>query len=122
MSSIEENNALLRQSQEVGVRESEIGEESVVESVVRGRDGVDDGGEEDGNIDAGDVDNQLKSEGTGGHEASDAVVPGFGEKDVLSDDDDEKIGSGAVTGSFYSATNEDRHEIDYFANKKGKLF
>ena len=57
MSSTEEDNALLRQSQEVGVRENEIGEESVVESVVRGRDGVDDGGEEDRNIEAGDVDN-----------------------------------------------------------------
>ena len=122
MSSAEEDNALLRQSQEIGVRESEIGEESVVESVVRGRDGVDDGGEEDGNNEAGDVDNQLESEETGGHEASDTVVPGFGEKDVLSDDDEEEIGSCAVTGSFHSATSEDRHEIDYLANKKGKLF
>ena len=122
MSSTEEDNALLRQSQEVGVRESEIREESVVESVVRGRDGVDDGGEEDGNNEAGDVDIQLESEETGGTEASDAVVPGFGEKDVLSDDDEEEIGSCSVTGSFHSATSEDRHEIDYLANKKGKLF
>ena len=122
MSSTEEDNALLRQSQDVGVRESEIGDESVVESVVRGRDGVDDGGEEDGNIEAGDVDNQLESEETGGNEASDVVVPGFGEKDVLSDDDEEEIGSCAVTGSFHSATSDDRHEIDYLANKKGKLF
>ena len=122
MSSTEEDNALLRQSQEVGVRESEIGEESVVESVVRGRDGVDDGGEEEGNNEAGGVDNQLESGETCGHEASDAVVPGFGEKDVLSDDDEEEIGSCAVTGSFLSATSEDRHEIYYLANKKGKLF
>ena len=115
MSSTEEDNALLRQSQEVGVRESEIGRESVVESVVRGRNGVDDGGEEDGNIEDGDVDNQLESEETGGLEASDAVVPGFGEKDVLSDDDEEEVGSCALTGSFHSATSEDRHEIDYLA-------
>ena len=122
MSSTEEDNALLRQSQEVGVRESEVGEESVVESVVCGRDGVDDGGDEDGNIEAGDAGIQLESEGTGGHEAGEVVVPDFGEKDVLSDDDEEEIGRCAVTGSFHSATSDDRHEIDYLANKKGKLF
>ena len=41
MSSTEEDNALLRHSQEVGVRESEAGEESVFESVVREKDRVD---------------------------------------------------------------------------------
>ena len=122
MSSTKEHNALLRQSQEVGVRESEVGEESVVESVVREKDGVDDGGDEDGNIEDGDAGNQFESEGTDGQEAGKLLVPGFSEEDVLTDDDEEEIGSCVVTGAFHSATSDDRHEIDYLANKKGKLF
>ena len=90
--------------------------------MVREKDGVDDGGDEDRNIEAGDAGNQFESEGTDGQEAGEVLVAGFGEKDVLSDDEEEEIGSCVLTGSFPSATSDDRHDIDYLINKEGKLF
>ena len=49
-------------------------------------------------------------------------LPGFGEKDSSDSMDDDDIDSCAKTGSFHSATSEDRHELDFLANKQGKLF
>ena len=122
MSSTEEDNALLCQSQEVGLKESEAEAESVVESVVRGEERVEDGGDKDENDEAGDAGHGDEVEETGEEEAGGLPVPGFGEKDVPSGDDDEEIGSCVATGSFHSATSDDRHEMDYLAKKKSKLF
>ena len=122
MSSTEEDNALLRQSQEVGVRESEVGEESVVESVIRGGEIVSGGGNKD-DSDEADV--------TGSLDGARHIVTGvvaettgrrFGEKDVSEDEIVEAdVESYPESGSYHSATSDSRHDIDYLANKRGKL-
>ena len=123
MSSTEEDNVLLRQSQEVGVRDSEVDVESVVESVIRGEEKVDDSG--------GNVGSDKASVVGGQHETGEAVanalvattVRGFGEKNAPEDDVIEAdVESCKETGSYHCATIDDRHDIDYLASKKGKLF
>ena len=86
MSSTEEDNALLRQSQEVGVRESEVGEESVVESVIRGEERVSGSGNRDDSDEAG-----VAGSLDGARQIVTGVVTettgrGFGEKDVSEDE------------------------------------
>ena len=46
---------------------------------------------------------------------------GFGERDVSDDLDDEDVECQAGTGSVHSAASENRHDLDYLANKNGNL-
>ena len=86
MSSTEEDNALLRQSQEVGVRESEVGEESVVESVIRGEERVPGRGNEDDSDEASIVVSQDGTKHAVSGEVTEATGRGFGEKGVSEDE------------------------------------
>ena len=111
MCSTEEDSALLHRSREAELVESGAEVESVVESVVReGREvAVDDDKEESG-----------EASGGGGVVTS----HGFGEKDSSEDEgpghsDDESY---VETGSYHSTCSEERHDLDYLARKKGKLF
>ena len=86
MSSTEEDNVLLRQSREVGVRDSEVDAESVVESVIRGEEKVDDSG---GNVVSDEASVVGGRDETGEAMPNAAVaktVRGFGEKDGPEDD------------------------------------
>ena len=104
------------------MRDSEVDVESVVESVIRGEEKV---GGSDARGESDEASVTCGRDGTG-EVVSDAVVAttvrGFGEKDVLEDDVIEAyIESCTETGSYHSATSDDRHDIDYLASKKGKL-
>ena len=113
---------MLSRSQEVGLKESEAEVESVVGSVVRGEERDDSGGN-GASDDAGIVGGQDETgEATPGAAVT-TTVCGFGEKDVPEEDVIEADAeSCAETGSYHSATSDDRHDIDYLASKKGKLF
>ena len=104
MSSTEDENVVLSQSRAVGLKESEAEVESVVESVVQGERTV------------------VASDEVEGGEAGDAandepVGLGFGEKGSSSEDGE----SCAETESYHSATSDGRHDLNYLADKKGKL-
>ena len=106
MCSTEEDDVLCRRGGEL--LESEVEAESVVESVVRGeKDESGSGGIEEGRVASG---------------AAVSNLPGFGEKDSSDSVCDDDIESCAKTGSFHSATSEDRHELDFLANQQGNLF
>ena len=107
----EEDNALLRRSRAVGLMESEVEVESVVESVDHCGGGVSGTGDENEGGEANSCPKNLKK------------TCGFGEKDVTEQDVSETdVESCTETGSFHSVTSDDRHDIDYLASKKGKLF
>ena len=120
MCSTEEDSALLHRSREAELVESGAEVESVVESVVRG--------EEKPIGCGGDDENEEVSGGGAQEEAGVSVeqaegrVPGFGDKANSSDDISGEHESVIATGSFHSATSDDRHDIDYLARKKGNLF
>ena len=120
MSSTEEDNAVLCRSQEVGLKESEAEVESVVGSVVRVGERVSGGGSDDESGEASGGGNQGEAGVSVGH--GELHVPGFGEKAVSDDDGVEEHASIVATGSFHSATSDERHDIDYLARKKGNLF
>ena len=110
MCSTEEDSALLHRSREAELVESGAEVESVVESAVReGREVTVDGDkEESGEASGGEV----------------SAGDGFGEKDSSGDEgpghsDDESC---LETGSYHSTCSEKRHDQDYLARKKGKLF
>ena len=120
MCSTEEDSALLHRSREAELVESGSEVESVVESVVRGEERTIGGGGDDEN-----------GEASGGGDQEDAGVlveraegrvPGFGDKADFSDDSSGELESVIATGSFHSATSDDRHDIDYLARKKGNFF
>ena len=108
MSSTEEDGVLLRQSQEVALKESEAEVESVVESVVQGEGRIVDA-VEDESVEVVPV----VTAGTGKR--------GFGEEDGSYEDPEVEDGSCAETAFFHSDTSDDRHNIDYLASKKCKL-
>ena len=120
MSSTEEDNAVLCRSQEVGLKEGQAEVESVVGSVVRGEGRTSGGGGDDENGEASDGGDQeeagLSIEQAEGH------VPGLGDKADYSDDSSGEHENVIATGSFHSATSDDRHDFDYLARKKGNLF
>ena len=104
MSSTEAENVVLSQSRAVGLKESEAEVESVVESVVQGERTV--------------VASDEVESGEAGDAANDEPVgPGFGEKGSSSEDGE----SCAETESYHSATSDGRHDLNYLADKKGKL-
>ena len=108
MCSTEENDVLLRRSRGGELLESEVEAESNVESVVRGK--KDESG-------SGGVE-----EGAGATGTTVSILPGFGENDSSDSVDGEDVESCAKTGSFHSATSEDRLDLDFLANKQNKLF
>ena len=109
MSSTEEDGVLLPQSQKVALKESGAEVESIVESVVHGEERI---------VGAvGDESVEVVPIVTAG-----AGKRGFGKKDGPEDDPEAEGGSCVETVSFHSATSDDRHDIDYLASKKGKLF
>ena len=122
MSSTETDNALMRHSQEVGLKESEAEVELVVECVIRGEKKMDGSGDKDESDEASVAGSR---EGTG-EAVADVVAEtterGFGEKEATEDDVVEAdVESCPESGSYHSATSDGRHDIDYLANKKGKL-
>ena len=122
MSSTEEHKALLRQSQEVGVRESEVGAESVVESVIRGEEIVSGGGNKDERDEAGVTGSLDGARHVVTIVVAETTGRGFGEKGVSEDEIIEAdVESCPESGSYHSATSDSRHDIDYLANKRGKL-
>ena len=122
MSSTEEDNALLRQSQEIGVREGEVGEESVVESVIRGEERVPVSGDRDDSDEASIAGSQNGTRQAVSGEVAETTGRGFGEKDVSEDEIVEaEVESCPESGYYHSATSDSRHDIEYLANKKGAL-
>ena len=120
MCSTEEDRALLHRSREAELVESGAEVESVVESVVRG---------EEKPIGCGSDDENEEVSGGGAQEEAgvsvkqaEGRVPGFGDKANSNDDISGEHESVIATGSFHSATSDDRHDIDYLARKKGNLF
>ena len=105
MSSTEEDNVLQRQSRGAGFMESELESESVGGSIIRGEKEVTGSGDQDENEEAG-------------VSAAGSKIRGFGEKDV----DDDEAECPEETGSAHSDSSDARHELDYLANKKCKLF
>ena len=109
MSATEEDKVIQHQSRGAGKLESEFETESFVESVVRGEKEATGSGEKDETEEAG----------------SGADVPkvcAFDAKNVDNDVDSEDVERQAETGTLDSATSDDRHGLDYLANKKGNLF
>ena len=110
MCSTEEDDALLHRSRGTEFVESEVEAESVVESVVRDEaDGA--GGEEV--VEYAELD------------AGRTVVPnfpGFGEKDTSDASVGADVESCVETGSYHSVASDERHDLDYLANKRGNLF
>ena len=49
-------------------------------------------------------------------------LPGFGEKVASDNLGDKDVESCVETGSYHSAFSDDRHDLDYLANNKGKPF
>ena len=120
MRSTEEDNSLLCQSQEIGLKESEAEVESVVESVIRGEERVDGSGDTD-ESDEASVAGSQDGEAVAGVVAE-TTGRGFGENDATEDEIVEAdVDSCPESGSYRSATSYGRHDIDYVANKKGKL-
>ena len=118
MSSTEEDNALMRQSQEVVVRESEVGEESVI----RGEEIVSGGGNKDDSDEAGVTGSLDGARNVVTSVVAETTRRGFGEKDVSEVEIIEAdVESCPESGSYHSATSDSRHDINYLANKRGKL-
>ena len=122
MSSTEEDNALLCHSREVGLKESEAEVESVVGSVIRGEEKVRGCDDRDGSDEASVTGSRDETGEAVAGTVTETVGRGFGEKDVTEDEIVETDGESCPeSGSYHSATSDNRHDIDYLANKKGKL-
>ena len=120
MCSSEEDSAMLHRSREAELVESGAEAESVVGSVVRGEERTSETGGDDENGEASGGGNQ--EEAGVSVEQAEGHVPGFGDKADSSDDSSGEHESVIATGSFHSATSDDRHDLDYLARKKGNLF
>ena len=105
----EEDDDLLHRSRGIELLESEVEAESVIESVVRGEK-IESGG---GDAHWNEVDESR---------AGDSNISGFGEKDTSDDPVGEDIEKCVETGSYHSATSDDRYDRNYLANKRGNLF
>ena len=120
MCSTEEDSALLHRSREAELVESGAEVESVVESVFRGEEKTSGCGGDDENEEASG--GGVQEEAGGSVEQAEGHVPGFGDRANSSDDSSGEHESVIATGSFHSATSDDRHDIDQLARKKGNLF
>ena len=122
MSSTEEDNALLCHSRDVGLKESEAEVESVVESVIRGEERVRGCDDNDDSDEASVTGCRDETGETVAGIVTETTGRGFGEKDVTEDEIVEAdVESCPESGSYHSVTSDNRHDMDYLANKKGKL-
>ena len=113
MSSTEDDNALLCQSQEVGLKESEAEVESVVESVIRGEERVHGSGDKDDSDEASVAGSQDGTREAVGGIVTETTERGFGEKDATEDEIVEAdVESCPESGSYHSATSDSRHDKD----------
>ena len=99
-----------------------MGEESVVESVIRGEERVPGSGVRDDSDEASIAGSQDGTRQAVAGVVTETTGRGFGEKDVTEDEIVEAdVESCPESGSYHSATSTGRHDIEYLANKKGKL-